>query len=145
MSIFEKKIHPYQQAIGVFAFAVTFMGLGWALKRIGLFDTEPLFSWAIATAFLLLFGIINSLFSFNADRRLMYWRNSIYTFLGLAIANGMAAWGISGVPVNEAQSYKFIYVVVTIGFLVFISMVNAMRSIVEFAQKEEWNEPRKRR
>ncbi len=145
LSFFDKKIHPIRQAAAVFVFALIFMAGGWLLQNFEIFETDKLFSWAIATGFLLLFGILNSVFSLTAENRLKYWRDSIYSYFGLAVANGLAAWAISGLKVNEAGSYKFIYVVVTVGFIVFISMVNAMRTIVEFAQKEEWNEPRNRK
>ena len=56
----------------------------------------------------------------------------------------MAAWGFSGVPLNDAGSYRWIYIVVTVGFIVFLTMVNLMKIIVNYAEKEEWNEPRKR-
>lgn len=68
----------------------------------------------------------------------------MYSFLGLAFLNGLAAWLISGVPIGQAQSYRWIYVVVTIGFLVFLSMVNLIKKIVQFAEREEWTQPRKR-
>lgn len=41
------------------------------------------------------------------------------------------------------RTYRWIYIVVTFGFLVFLSMVNFMKKIVEFAEKEEWNQPRR--
>ncbi|MGK0452465.1 MAG: hypothetical protein ACJAXE_003142, partial [Neolewinella sp.] len=40
--------------------------------------------------------------------------------------------------------YKWIYFVVTFGYLVFLSMIAFMKKIVEFAQKEEWNRPKLR-
>ena len=45
---------------------------------------------------------------------------------------------------NEAGPYKWIYIVVTIGYLVFLCILSAMRKIVDFAQREEWNQPRLR-
>lgn len=144
ISLFERKIDPVRQAAVIFGGSVAVMLGGWALTATGIFTTEKLFAWSIATGFLLLFGIFNSVLSLNADSSAGYWGRSMYSFLGLAFANGMAAWGVSGIPVGEAESYKWIYVVVTVGFLVFISMVNAMRKIVEFAEREEWNQPRRR-
>jgi len=68
----------------------------------------------------------------------------MYSYLALAFATSMAAWGFSGIPLREAGSYRWIYIVVTVGFIVFLSMVNFMKMIVRFAEKEEWNQPRKR-
>ena len=46
---------------------------------------------------------------------------------------------------SEAGSYRWIYIVVAIGYLVFLSLMAMLRKIVEFAQREEWNHPRIRR
>jgi hypothetical protein len=64
--------------------------------------------------------------------------------MGLALGNGLLAWGFSSLTISEAGSYRWIYVVVTIGYLVFLSLIGVVRIIVEFAQREEWNQPRRR-
>lgn len=143
VSLFERKIDPVRQAAAVFCGATAIMFGSWLLSKMGIFAVERLFAWSIATGFLLLYGIANSVFSLNADNFASYWGRSVYSYLGLAFANGMVAWGISGVPIGEAESYKWIYIVVTFGFLVFISMVNFMKKIVQFAEREEWQQPRK--
>lgn len=145
LSLFEQKIDPLRQAALFFGAAVVFMLLTLALDRTGWYTVDTLFPWSIATAFLLLFALFNSLMSLNADSFAQYWGRSIYSFLGLAFLNGIAAWLCSGVPIGEAQSYRWIYIVVTIGFLVFLSMVNLMKKIVTFAEREEWNQPRRRK
>lgn len=145
LSLFEQKIDPPRQAAIFFGAAVVLMLLTLAFNQTGWYAADALFPWSIATAFLLLFAVFNSLMSLNADSFMRYWGRSIYSFLGLAFLNGIAAWLFSGVPLREAQSYRWIYIVVTIGFLVFLTMVNLMKKIVSFAEKEEWNQPRRRR
>ena len=136
-------IDPLKQAALLFAAALLIMLAGWASTRAGLFAFERLFAWSIATAFTLLFAILNSLLSLTTgSSAARYWGRSMYGYLGLAFANGLAAWALSGVPLREAESYRWIYIVITIGFLVFLSMVNFMKRIVNFAEREEWNEPR---
>ncbi len=128
-----------------FAASVVFMLIALVFNQTGWYEADKLFPWSVATAFLLLFAVFNSMMSLNADSFIRYWGRSMYSFMGLAFLNGIAAWLISGVPINDAQSYRWIYVVVTIGFLVFLSMVNLMKKIVQFAEREEWTQPRKRR
>jgi hypothetical protein len=133
---------PIRQAGLVFAAAIIAMLLGWAVDAAGWIDVERLFAWSVATAFTLFFAILNSLMSITAKSAMRYWGKSIYSYLALAVANGLAARLFSGVPLNDAESYRWIYIVVTIGFLVFLSMINFMKRIVNFAEREEWNEPR---
>jgi FtsH-binding integral membrane protein len=73
---------------------------------------------------------------------LQYWSRSIYSFLGLALLAGGFAWLLSSLPLNEAGSYRWILIVVTVGYIIFLAMMTTMRRIVEFAQREEWNHPR---
>jgi hypothetical protein len=93
---------------------------------------------------MLFFALMNSILSIRAESFVKYWGASMYSYLALALATSMAAWGFSGVPLDEAESYRWIYIVATVGFVVFLSMVNLMKIIVRFAEKEEWNHPRKR-
>ena len=143
-SFLERKMNPLRQAAIFLGGTLFFMLLTLLLNQTGWYEIDPLFPWSVATAFLLLFAIFNSIMSLNADSFLKYWGRSIYAFMGLALANGLAAWLFSGVPIGEAQSYRWIYIVITIGFVVFLTMVNLMRKIVTFAEKEEWNQPRRR-
>jgi hypothetical protein len=143
--LLERQHDPLKQALLVYAGALILMLLGWVIGKTGLYPVERLFAWTIATAFTLLFALYNSLMSLTAPNAIKYWGRSIYTYVALAVLNGLTAWLLSGVALNDAESYRWIYIVITFGFLVFLSMVNFIRRIVSFAEREEWNAPRKRR
>jgi len=68
----------------------------------------------------------------------------MYAYLGSAFAMGLAAWLFSGIPLGEAGTYRSIYIVVTVGFVVFLIVVNFMKRIVSYAEREEWNQPRRK-
>lgn len=144
-SISQRNFSPVEQAGMVLGTGLVIMFVGWALTKSGVFPAEKLFAWSIAAAMLLFFAIFNSLMSLRADNFTKYWGRSVYSFIGLAFGLSIAAWLFSGVPIGEAESYRWIFIVVTFGFLVFLSLVNFMKIIVRFAEREEWNEPRKRR
>ncbi len=110
----------------------------------GLVLVEEDFPWLTAASFLLFFAVFSSLASLIAKNRVKYWGRSIYSFMGLALGAGLLAWGFSRLPIGDAGSYRWIFIVVTISYLVFMSIMNLMRTIVDFAQKEEWNQPRLR-
>jgi hypothetical protein len=93
---------------------------------------------------MLFFALMNSLLSLKAPSFVKYWGVSIYSYIGLGLGTSLLAWGFSGIPLKEAESYRWIYIVVTVGFIVFLTLVNLMKVIVKFAEKEEWNQPRKR-
>ena len=144
-SIFERAYNPIAQAVVVYVIAVTIILLSKVIKLTQIIDVSERFPWMTAGAFMLLFSLFNSVYSLTTKNLMQYWQRSIYSFLGLAVVLGLTAYAFSFIPIGDAGSYRWIYIVVTIGYLVFLSMVTFMRKIVEFAQREEWNQPRKRR
>jgi len=145
MHFFERKIDPLKQAAGFLLAAVVFILFSALFRWLGWFSIDRVFPWSIATAFLLLYAVFSSVMSLNAGGDLKYWGRAIYGFMGLAFSGGVAAWLASGLTVGEAQSYRGTYVIISICFLVFLSLVNLMRKIVAFAEREEWNAPRRRK
>jgi hypothetical protein len=139
MSVFEENIPPLRQAMYMSGAAIALMAGGWVVGQTGLMAVEDLFAWSIAAAFMLLFALLNSVLSLNAVSFAKYWGASMYSYLLVAGANGLAAWGFSGIPLQEAGTYRAIFIVVTFGFLVFLSLVNFIKQIVQFAEREEWN------
>lgn len=144
-SIFEKAIDPVMQALLTFGGVLVFIIISKFINAIGILSVSAKFPWMTAAAFLLLFAVFNSLYSLTAKSIIKYWGRSIYSFMGLAAASGVVAYLFSSMTISEAGSYRWIYVVVTFGYLVFLSLMAFLRKIVEFAQKEEWNQPRIRR
>ncbi len=139
MSVFDENISPLRQAIYVSGVAIALMAGGWIVGLSGLMAVENLFAWSIAAAFMLLFALLNSVMSLNAPNFAKYWGASMYSYMLVGAANGLAAWAFSGIPLNEAGTYRAIFIVVTFGFFVFLSLVNFIKRIVQFAEREEWN------
>lgn len=136
--------NPVVQAAIVLG-AVLIFNIGALFARAVGMEVEQRFPWTIAASFMLFFAAGNSIMSLQSKNVDQYWTRSILSFVGLAAAAGLAAYLFSSLGMNEAGSYKWIYIVLTIGYLVFLSMIGFMRKIVDFAQREEWNQPRIRK
>lgn len=119
------------------------MFLRWLFEKMGIMEVDALFPWTIATSFLLLFAIAVNISGLRSEKNLT-WTVSKFSFMALALLNGIAARIFSGIPLDEAGSFKFIYLVVAVGFLVFFTIITMMKSIVAFAEKEEWNNPQQK-
>lgn len=143
-SIFEKKIDPVYQAAGALVAVFIFILLGAIVSSGPETSSSSRWPWLCAASFLLLFSIFNAIMSATSKNLMKYWGRSIYSFAGLAIGSGLLAWAFSGLSIKEAGSYKWIFFVVTFGYLVFLCMIAFMKQIVEYAQKEEWNQPKLR-
>ena len=121
------------------------VSLGFLLvTKMGIFDAHPKFYWMSACAFLLVYAVFNSIISLRVENSAKYWGSSIMMFIVLAVLSGLIAYLLSGIGVYDAGSYSFIYIVVTIDYLVFISIMNFVKRIVNFAQKEVWLHPKLR-
>lgn len=144
-SFFEKAYNPFLQASVVFGAGIVVTLCAKLVHLSGLIEVPQRFPWMSAAAFLLFFAVANSVFSLSSKNMMKYWGRSIYSFMGLAFSSSLAAYLFSSLSINEAGSYRWIFFVLTIGYLVFLSIMTTMRRIVDFAQKEEWNHPRIRR
>lgn len=142
VSVFEKTFDPIYQAVLCFGAGLIVMLGGKLVQWTDLMDISNRFPWMTSAAFMLFFAMFNSVYSLSAKNMSKYWGRSIYSFMGLAVVSGLTAYLFSALSINEAGSYRWIYIVLTIGYLVFLCIVTFMRKIVEFAQKEEWNQPR---
>ena len=142
----EKRLDvPIVQAVLVLVVTLFLMTIGWLINLLLASNLDRLFPWSIGAALTLFFAMLNSLLSLRADSFMKYWQASMYSYMLIALGSGTFAWLFSGIPIGEAGSYRWIYLVVSIGFIIFLTMVNLMKTIVKYAEKEEWNEPRKRK
>lgn len=133
----EKARNPIYQAAFVLVLGLIIIAVGKILGGFGLIKTSPLFPWLINTSFILLFAMGNVVLSLNASNQTRYWSLSIYSFGGFLIVSGVVAFIISGVSIHEAATYRWLYFMLTIIYLVFISIARLMRFIVDLAQKQD--------
>jgi len=141
-SFFEKAYNPFLQGGLVFGAALVCIILGKLIQWTGLAEVDARFPWTVAATFLLFFALFNSIFSLSSKKLEKYWSRSIVSFIALAVVSGLAAWLFSSLTINEAGSFRWIFFVLTVGYLVFLSVMGFAKTIVEYAQKEEWNQPR---
>ncbi|MGB3801337.1 MAG: hypothetical protein WA952_16085 [Lewinella sp.] len=142
LSIFEKRIDPVIQAGVVLIMVLIIDIFGLIISGTNTVGVSSRFPWLCAASFMLFFALFNAVLSASADNTAKYWGRSMYSFMGLALGAGLLAWAFSGLTIGEAGSYRWIYLVVTVGYLVFLGMIAVIKNVVTFAQREEWNRPR---
>lgn len=141
-SIFAQRIDPVLQAgvmLGLVLLVDIFSAIISGTNTVGVSNRFP---WLCAASFMLFFALFNAVLSAAAPNTAKYWGRSLYSFMGLALGAGLLAWAFSGLKISEAGSYQWIYLVVTVGYLVFLGMISVIKNVVNFAQREEWNKPR---
>lgn len=135
---------PYLQAGAAAAMMIVFLLLAVSLSSIGPAPFSGRMPWVVVTAMLLLFAMFNSITCLGASEPGKYWNKSVISYLLLALFAYGSARLVSGLPIDEAGSFRWLFFVVSFSYLVFVSIVNLIRIIVAFAEKEEWHAPRAR-
>lgn len=136
-SILDKNISPFMQLGGVFILAVVLMGFSVLMPSAPYSSTAHIMPWVVLCGMILFFALANSVLSFAANDANTYWLHSIISFATLLVVGGLVAWGISGVSIGNAGSVRWLYFVLTFGYLVFLSIVNLIKFFVKLAQRQD--------
>ncbi len=141
---YSKIQNPFLQA-GIVLSAVLLINIALVFMKTAGVEIEQRLPWTIAATFILFFSIGNSLASLLVTDDLKYWSRSIVCFIAVAILLSLMAYLFSSLGMREAGTFRWIYLVLTIGYLVFLSVANLLKIVVGLAEREEWNQPRIRR
>jgi len=131
------KANPIFQVILILILMALFMGINKLSQSPETELLNPTGAWEIMASFVLFFALVNCVFSLQSDTKITYWRNSIFSFFGLLVIGGGLAYLYSGVTLGEAGSMSWILFIFSFSYLIFLSIVNLMRFIVELAQKQD--------
>ena len=134
--LLDRAEQPMYQAILAFIGVVTIILGGELLAAFGLSVSER-FAWVVATAFLLVFALFNSVSSLaSKDLGAFMWQ-SIVSFAALAAVSGLLAYLVSGLSITNAGSYRWLYGVMSFGYLVFLAIMTTIRRLYKFFEEDE--------
>lgn len=136
-SLFYTAYPPLWQAAAVSALALVVMLIACLLRWVGWLEAPPRIFWMISGACMLYYAIFNSIFSLSSNDFNAYFLKSLMGYVLVAGICSLAAWLFSGQTIDEAGSFRWIYFILTFSFILFLGIVNGMRRIVAFAQKED--------
>jgi len=136
-SIFSMQVHPLKQLVFALGFVSVIMLVAKGLMSSGSITENPVFFWEICLAGLLSYAVFNCVFSLTYKKRKTYFPFSILSFAFLAVGGGLLAHFLSGISVDEAGSIRWLLFVFSFSYLVFISIINMMKLIMDFAQKQD--------
>lgn len=135
--LFLKFKKPLIQGITIaslFVFIKLFLELagGFGFKQL-----ESIDCWLYGTALILFYIIVNCLLSFQSSDKLNYYRESIFTYAGTLLFIIILAYFFSGKTIFQAETYSWILFVFSIVYIVFFTIINLIRKIVEIAIKQD--------
>ena len=131
-----RKFTPVRQGITILvliivADLITWVGSGDA----GVFSGKAY--WINCITFMLVYALFNSLLSLLFKDQNAYWGRSIAVYAGIAILGGLLAYAFSGMTIDEAGSFRWLYLVFTLGYLIFLAIVRTIRKIVAISQRQD--------
>lgn len=135
--IFELEIDPYWQALAILGAILFFCLLCLLGNELGLLASVSYLPWTVSASFTLLYAVGSSVLSLSCKDQNRYWGRSITAYLVVVIAGGGLATLFSGMTVYEAKSFAWIYIVFSMGYILFLVLLRAMRKIVEIAEKQD--------
>jgi len=144
-SFLNKAYNPYLQMGAIFGGSLIIMLLSKLINMLGIMDVGADFCWLTGASFILFYAVCNSVLCLSTKNINKYWLNSMLAFAILTLLSAGAAYGFSGISKEEIESYKWIFVTLVFGYLVFLSIIGFMKRIVEFAENEDWQAPKKKR
>ena len=135
-NILAKIKNPFIQALIVLVLFLLSNGVVKILNANG-FNGEVRLPWTLAVAFLLFYMLYNAMIGLIASKIKRYWLYSIYAFALLLMVDSFIANWISGIPMDDAGTYRWVFFVLCPVYVFFIVMVALIKKIVEIAEKED--------
>ena len=135
-SLFNWHISPFLQmgvALGIAMVILIVIKIGISASFL---NNNPTVYWEGAFSVLLLYMVFNAGWSFAYNKK-FYFLYSIMCYVIIAVVTGYLAQLFSGISMDEAGYFRWMYVVFTIGYLIFLGIVNAMRVILELVKKQD--------
>jgi hypothetical protein len=145
-TFFDRIYNPFLQGGAILTFVALIMILLKGLQISDNMDVSPYAFWVAIGTGMLVFALFNSIISLSIPSDMnAYWTRSTGTYIVLTVLGGSLAWFFSSMTIGEAGSFRWIFMVVTFGYLLFLSLMRFIKKVVFLAQQEDnrWMNRRK--
>ena len=135
-AFFNKIYNPFLQGGVIFGFVTLIMGGFKILEMSNNIDASPKAFWIVCGTGMLVFALFNSIISLSIKTDMnQYWTRSTGVYVVLMVIGSCLAWFFSGLTIEESGSFKWIFMVVTFGYLLFLSLMRFIKKVVFIAQQ----------
>ncbi len=141
-SVFSRNLSPWQQvgiAFGLYLLVILAM---YIYSRVAGSPFPKSEVWMYSTSILFFFILMNALFSFAVDKRMLYYRDSVLAIGTYLVITALLGRLISGQDIRDVKTYSWITKVFILVFVLFTALVTLMRKIMEYVIKQDKNESR---
>ena len=93
--------------------------------------------WIVSTAMVLLFIIINTLVALRIEIVIPYWTYSILLYFALLAFSYGWCFILTGKHIDDVGSFRWLWMVITMVYLVFFVISRTMKRIVDIAIEQD--------
>jgi len=134
ITIFSK---PLYQALLVVAMIIVFSLIDKLMPHhSGLFEVNS-GSWIVATAMILCYIILNSVVALKTEPIIPYWSKSVMFYIALLVFSYGWSYMLSGKGIDEVGSFRWLWLVLTLVYMVFFAIARSVKRIVDIAIKQD--------
>ena len=127
----QRLANPFIQVAFVF---ILFLLVNWISSIIG---SETKMPWTLAIAFQLLYIIYSVIIGLLNKSKWQYWSAAVAGYVILMFVNSFVAGKVSGISMDEAGTYRWIYFILIPIFLLFILITSLVKKIVTMAEQDD--------
>ena len=94
-------------------------------------------TWIVGTAMVLCYIILNSIVALRIEPIIPYWSKSVTFYIGTLVFVYAWSYLLSGKSIDEAGSFRWLWLVLTLVYMVFFAIARSMKRIVDYALKQD--------
>jgi hypothetical protein len=128
---------PLNQLGLVLAMMVVFTLVDKLMPHSDVFFEVSAGTWIVTTAMILCFVILNTVVALRVEPIIPYWRTSVFCFFGLLIIGYGWSYLLTGRHMDEVGSFRWLWMVLTLVYMVFFAIARSMKRIVDIAIKQD--------
>ncbi|HJW30969.1 MAG TPA: hypothetical protein VJ508_17180 [Saprospiraceae bacterium] len=94
-------------------------------------------TWVVATAMVLCYIILNSVVALRIEPILPYWSKSVTIYIGFLVFTYAWCYLLTGKQIDDVGSFRWLWLVLTLAYMVFFVIARSMKRIVDLAIKQD--------
>lgn len=130
-------VKPLNQLVLVIGMMIVFTLFDLMMPHNGNFFEATAGTWIVTTAMILCFVILNTVVALRVEPIIPYWRNSVFCFVGLLLFGYGWSFLLTGKHIDEVGSFRWLWMVLTLVYMVFFAIARSMKRIVDFALRQD--------
>ncbi|HZV71444.1 MAG TPA: hypothetical protein VFG10_17950 [Saprospiraceae bacterium] len=134
ITIFEK---PFNQVLLIAGMTIVFSLIDLIMPHHSKLLELNSGTWIVGTAMIFCFVIINTIIALRMEPILPYWSRSIVIFAGLLVFTYAWCYLLSGKHIDDSGGFSWLWIVLTMVYLVFFVIARTMKRIVDIANDQD--------